>query len=143
MANYNALLDIMKQAGANATKASNPVSVCFGKVTSAEPLKILVEQKITLGSAQLVLTRNVIDYDASVTVDWQTETALGTHSHTVKSEESTEDAELNTNEVDLSHNHKLDGRKTMTIHNALQTGDKVVLLRVQGGQKYVVMDRVV
>lgn len=29
------------------------------------------------------------------------------------------------------------------IFNALKTGDKVLLLRVQGGQKYVVLDRLV
>ena len=105
MANYNALLEVMKQAGANASKSSAPVNVCFGKVTSASPLKILVEQKITLGSAQLVLTRNVTDYDVNVTIS--------------------------------------DSEQTMTIHNALRVDDKVILLRVQGGQKYVVMDKVV
>lgn len=105
MPNYNKLLNAMKQAGANATNASNPVVVAFGKVTSSSPLQILVEQKITLGSAQLVLTRNVTDYDVNITIN--------------------------------------DNEQTMTIRNALQTGDKVVLLRVQGGQKYVVMDRVV
>lgn len=107
MSNYGDLLNVMKQAGANATKADNPVNVCFGKVTSTTPLNVLVEQKITLGTAQLILTRNVTDYDVNVTMD---------------------DAEE---------------KQKMTIHNALLVGDKVILLRVQGGQKYVVMDRVV
>lgn len=31
----------------------------------------------------------------------------------------------------------------ITIRRGLQTGDKVILLRVQGGQQYVVWDRVV
>lgn len=85
---YNNLLNVMKQAGSNATEAKNPVNVCFGKVTSTSPLKILVEQKITLGKAQLVLTKRVVE-------------------------------------------------------DALQNGDEVILIRVQGGQKYVVMDKVV
>ena len=88
MANYNALLKVMKQAGANATESKYPVNVCFGKVTSAEPLKILVEQKIPLGEVQLTLTKTVTD-------------------------------------------------------EPLNVDDRVVLLRVQGGQKYVVMDKVV
>lgn len=29
------------------------------------------------------------------------------------------------------------------IHNALQTGEEVILLRQQGGQKYIIIDRVV
>ena len=30
----------------------------------------------------------------------------------------------------------------ITIHNALSTGDEVILLKMQGGQKYVVLDKV-
>ena len=88
MPDYNSLLNVMKQAGSNATDAKNPVNVCFGKVINTSPVKILVEQKITLGNAQLVLTKRVVE-------------------------------------------------------DALQNGDSVVLLRVQGGQKYVVIDKVV
>ena len=32
--------------------------------------------------------------------------------------------------------------KTMTINNALKTGDKVALLRKQGGQSYFILDRI-
>ena len=140
----------MKQAGSSATEANNPVNVCFGKVTSASPLKILVEQKITLGSAQLILTRNVMDHDVMVTVDWGTNTSLSDHKHIVDttSDEGGTDSHThlvsgNTDTVDLSHKHTMNGKKKMTIHNALQKGDEVILLRMQGGQKYVVMDRVV
>lgn len=34
-------------------------------------------------------------------------------------------------------------REHATIYNALNTGDKVLVLRVQGGQKYVILDRLV
>lgn len=33
-------------------------------------------------------------------------------------------------------------KKTITIHNALQIGDKVALLRKQGGQSYFILDRI-
>jgi hypothetical protein len=33
--------------------------------------------------------------------------------------------------------------KTITIHNALVVGDEVILLKKKGGQKYIVLDRVV
>lgn len=40
-------------------------------------------------------------------------------------------------------NITLDGEtKTMTINNALNIGDKVALLRKQGGQSYFILDRI-
>lgn len=36
-----------------------------------------------------------------------------------------------------------DERKTYRIYNALKTGEKVVLLRQQGGQKFIILDRVI
>ena len=33
-------------------------------------------------------------------------------------------------------------KKTITIHNALKVGDKVALLRKQGGQSYFILDRI-
>ena len=46
-------------------------------------------------------------------------------------------------EVDLKHSHNIKGKKKITIHNALAKGDEVILLRQQGGQKYIVVDKVV
>ena len=66
---YSALVKVIKQAGIEATNASGPVTVCFGKVISTTPLQVLVDQKMTLGSAQLVLTRNVTDYEVEVTIE--------------------------------------------------------------------------
>lgn len=34
------------------------------------------------------------------------------------------------------------GTKTMTVHGALKVGDKVALLRKQGGQSYFILDRI-
>ena len=84
--NYNALLDVVKQTSVNANKSQKPVSVYFGKVTNTSPLKILVEQKITLSEAQLVRTKAV---------------------------------------------------------ESLTQNDGVVLLSMQGGQRFVVIDKVV
>lgn len=127
MPDYTQILNVMKQAGVGANSATNPVHVCFGKVTNTSPLQILVEQKITLGKAQLVLTRNVTDYSVNVTANWETDTSLD-----VLIEDGTS----------MLHKHNIKGKKKMTIHNALQKGEEVLLLRMQGGQKYIVIDRV-
>lgn len=121
------LLNIVKKAALEAVNASQPSDFCYGKVIGTNPLKILVEQKMTLGAAQLVLTRNVTDFKTQVTVDWQTETKSG----------GSGDSSF------ASHTHSVSGQKEITIHNALQVGDEVILLKKKGGQKYLVLDRVV
>ena len=47
-------------------------------------------------------------------------------------------------EVDMTVNHKhaYVGKKTFKVHNALKAGEKVLLIRVQQGKKFVVIDRV-
>ena len=99
------LIRLIKKVALDAVKASYPADVAFGYVVSASPLQINVEQKLTLTSAQLVLTSNVTDY-----------------------------------KIKMSSG---DEEKTYTVHNSLKTGDKVVMLQMKGGQKYVVIDRMV
>lgn len=143
MPDYSELLNTIKQAATEAVDASKPAQVCYGKVTSASPLQILVDQKMTLGSAQLVLTRNVTDFTVSVSIDWKTESALTTHSHGVQGTDSGGDTiDLTSKTTNLKHTHDVEGTKSMTIHNALKKGDEVVLVRMQGGQQYIVIDRI-
>ena len=150
MSNANDLLSSIKKAAVDAINASQPSDFCYGKVTSTSPLKILVEQKMTLGVAQLVLTRNVTDFTTMVTVDWKTESALNYHSHDININcedggEPSHSHEISgsTDGTNLAHNHALIGKKSITVHNALQVGDEVILLKKKGGQKYLVVDRVV
>lgn len=134
MPNYAGLVQAMKKAGTEAVNAGGPVAICFGKVMSVSPLQVLVDQKMTLGAAQLVLTRNVTNFEIPVTVEWETESELATHTHQVEGVVS--------DSVNLKHVHALKGMKKLTIHNSLVKGDEVVLLRQQGGQKYIILDRV-
>lgn len=141
-------VDVVKRAALEAVEASKPVNVLFGTVVSVSPLKIDVEQKMTLGEKQLILTRNVTDYDVSMTIDHQTESALTTHTHSysgnVDSGGPGPHAHSYTGETDptdLSHVHKYKGTKVFRIHNALKIGERVVLIRVQGGKKFLVIDR--
>lgn len=41
-----------------------------------------------------------------------------------------------------THRHTVTGRKRVTVHNALAVGDEVILARKQGGQQYIVLDRI-
>lgn len=114
------LVRTIKKAAIDAVEASKPVNVYFGQVVSASPLQINVEQKMILGNAQLILSRNVTDFKTQVTVEWESESALTTH----------------------EHSHEIAGKKEIIIHNALVPGDEVILIRQQEGQKYIVVDRI-
>lgn len=144
------LMKVVKRAAKEAVEAGKPAEVCFGEVTNDSPLEILVDQRLYLGEAQLVLTRNVTDFDTQVTVHWNTEGKLGKHKHEVKFSTETagsidphkHDLKGETEETNLFHTHTITGRKIITIHNRLVVGDSVILLRQQGGQKYIVVDRI-
>ena len=81
------LVKLIKQVAVDAVNAAKPVEVVFGKVKSVSPLQITVDQKMTLGKNQLILTER-----------------------TAKCE--------------------------------LTAGDQLILIRQQGGQKYIVLDRI-
>lgn len=70
MLDVNELVETLKRSAIEAVKAEKPVNVCFGEVISISPLKIGVEQKLTLGEKQLILSRNVTNYTITVSVNW-------------------------------------------------------------------------
>lgn len=149
MADAAELVKIIKKAAAEAVNAEKPVRVCFGKVTGVSPLKILVEQKMTLGAAQLILSRHLTDYECEMTVEDCTENHTSAHTHKlVLSLEGDDDIKDSTQlkgtaeETRLTHCHKITGRKSVVVHNGLAVGDEVILLRQQGGQKFIVWDKV-
>lgn len=113
------LIDVIKKAGVGAVNADNPVNFIFGTVSQEKPLEIEIHEKLKLTKEFLVLTERVTRY-----------------------------------EVDLEHDHTNSGGvttkalkdkllKETPIRTGLKKGDKVVLARVQGGQQFVVLDKVV
>ncbi|AZS14228.1 MULTISPECIES: DUF2577 domain-containing protein [Paenibacillus] len=110
-----ALGDKIRRLGSEAVGAGNPVAVMFGTVVKVNPLEVNVDQRFTLEEDFLVVTERLQRY-----------------------------------EIDLKHKHDTSEAPTkeallekVVIRKGLQVGDSVLLLRVQGGQKYVVWDRVV
>ena len=112
------LVKLLKKTALDAVAASKPSNVMFGRVISELPLKINVEQKMVLTAKQLVLSRNVTNYRNKISMHsvdgWITDHGQG----------------INRSECYI------------TIHNGLVVGDKVILIRQQGGQKFVVLDRI-
>lgn len=127
MSDFNNLLLSIKQIAIDAVDSNVPCALVFGVVTSESPLAIQIDQKLTVSGEQLALCRTVTDYDTDMTVDHITEARAG----------GTQYASYE------SHDHQYKGRKPFTVHHKLLSGDKVALLRANGGQKYLVIDRVV
>lgn len=124
----------MKRAALDAVEAGKPVNVCFGVVSGTAPLQVKVEQKMTLGMGQLILSRNVTDYETEAEMDWETGEEGQSHSH---------DTAGGVTEVQSAgHTHRTAGRKRIRVCNGLQAGDQVILIRMQEGQKFLILDRI-
>ena len=116
----------VKQAVAECVAAMEVAEPLFGTVVSAEPLEIQVEaQAKPLSGKRLVLTRNVTDYEVDVSVSLQSEETAGGGGY----------AEF------ASHGHAVKGRKKIKVHNALAAGERVLLLQMTGGRRFLVLDR--
>ncbi len=139
MPDASELVKAVKKAAMDAVKADKPVEVYFGSVISADPLKILVEQKLTLGAEQLVLTKAVTDHWVDIEVSHFTvndDFMIPDHTHVTPAGPS------DTGNLDTKHKHAYKGRKKIMIYNGLKTGEKVLLIRFDKGQRFVVLDRV-
>lgn len=136
LADFTSIVESMKKAALGAVNASQPVNILFGNVVSTNPLKINVEQKMTLEAPQLILTRNVTTHTIQMTVDhWTEDETEHTHNiHDTYTGGGTSDP--------TTHKHAYKGQKTFTVHNELVVGDKVILIREQGGQRFIVIDRI-
>ncbi|HFL2599875.1 TPA: DUF2577 domain-containing protein [Clostridioides difficile] len=81
------LLQIIKKAAMDAVETSNPMRVVFGTIESTSPLKVKIEQKLSIGEIFLIQA------------------------------------------------------DTFKRYTDKKIGDKVVLIRMQGGQQYLILDR--
>ncbi|WP_237671975.1 DUF2577 domain-containing protein [Clostridioides difficile] len=81
------LLQIIKKAAMDAVETSNPMRVVFGTIESISPLRVKIEQKLSIGEIFLIQT------------------------------------------------------DTFKRYTDKKIGDKLVLIRMQGGQQYLILDR--
>ncbi|HBG0352911.1 DUF2577 domain-containing protein [Clostridioides difficile] len=81
------LLQIIKKAAMDAVETSNPIRIVFGIIESISPLKVKIEQKLSIDDFFLIQT------------------------------------------------------ETFKRYTDKKAGDKLVLIRMQGGQQYLILDR--
>jgi len=128
------LIETIKKCQQEQINQMQLANVAIGVVVGINPLQIDIDQKHTLSEKFFILTRNVTDYQVEMTVEHVTEPH--NHTHTIM------DTYTGSGQASHeTHEHKYEGRKLFYVHQALQVGEKVVLVKAQGGQKYYIMDR--
>ena len=134
MSNEARLIGIMKTAAVEAVNANKPMEYTVGVVETEPPeLTIRISQKLLLTKEFLILSRNVTDFTTKISFD---------NPDVVQKILVWDNPQANI---------QLTGKMSftqpipheVTVYNALKAGDKVILLRLQGGNKYLVLDRVV
>ena len=118
------LIQTLIKSTIGSMKLSNYI---YGEVINDEPLEIKIDQKLTLNKMQIILTRNVTEWEEEIDIDWSSVM----HSHGFDGEGSVQEGNTN-----------LKGRYKIMHKTKLKTGEKVLLAQIEGGQQYVVIDRV-
>ena len=117
MYNETDLAAALRRLAIGAVDGQKPSSLCYGTVLGVAPLQVQVDEKLVLGPAQLALSSLVSNFSVEMQVRHETEEAEG-------------------------HRHAYEGGKTFEVLLGLAPGERVALLRVQGGQQYYILDRV-
>lgn len=126
------LTDLIKLVTAGVINSMQLPEVYIGKVVSENPLSIRLSADNILPAKYLILTNAVKDHKVDIEVSWYTDENKHKHGNGNEGQDTTE----------VTHKHAIKGRKEITVYNGLTEGEKVLLLRVQGGQNYVVVDRI-
>ena len=126
------LMQAIKQAALDAVMQKAPTTITYGTILAEKPLEILVEDKFKVSAPMLLLCSGVIDRETEISFD----------------NPGIENIVHGYLAIDPRHMvdklHFMEKIKNeITIYDGLKTGEKVMLLRVQGGQKYIVLDRLV
>lgn len=147
------LNESIKMIAMNLFETLQPSDVMFGKVIKTNPLEIMIDQKNIIPAQYLVLTNLVREHSVDMTISMQTvednyldvnamkhthigTTLTGNNGLPISGNTST------TPDFDTTHKHDIKGRKKIILHYGLKVGESVILIRLQGGQRYVVLDRV-
>lgn len=117
------LLNVIKSAGMQAVDAANPVNILFGTVESIDPVSVNVDQRFTLTSEFLIVPERLIRYVVDLTHTHQYTDVIPGGATVIK----------NTQEA----------LEPLIVRTGLEVGDTVILIRIQGGQKYLIVDKVV
>ena len=133
MLNSSDFVKVIKKSAIEAVNNSKPADIFYGTVQSISPLTIFIDQKLILSEKFLIIPESLTDYETEISFDDPSVKQVFTTWNMEETSESTPSK--------ISFKEKI--KHKITVYNSLKTGEKVILLRQQGGQKYMVLDRVV
>ena len=133
MLNSSDFVKIIKKSAIEAVKNSKPADIFYGTVQSISPLTIFIDQKLILSEKFLIIPESLTDYETEISFDDPSVKQVFTTWDMGETSESTPSK--------ISFKEKI--KHKITVYNSLKEGEKVILLRQQGGQKYMVLDRAV
>lgn len=133
--------DSIKMIALNLIDSMHLSDLKFGTVVGVNPLKIKIDDQEPLSEEWLILSNMVRDHYVDCTVSMQTENdafMVPDHTHNCPSTGTPTDA----GNLNVQHMHEIKHKIKMLQHYGLKLNEKVVLLRMQGGKRYLVIDRV-
>ena len=130
------ILDTMKKVAEQTGQAGVPAAFMFGTVKSVSPLVIRVDNRLDIGEKQVVLMKEF--RSGSYLTHKHT---IPPHDHTVP-QHNTETADAHSHCVQPFQTENTGLETAQEVYFGLSVGDKVVLLRNQGGQEFLVLGRV-
>ena len=120
MHDANDLVRAMQQVSKGVNNTGYPADVMHGTVKAVQPLTVRVEQRFERQKEQIIVPERLTEHEIRISLDGKTEKA-----------------------GEPEHYHECHGEQIVTVHNSLKVGDRVILIRQQGGQKFLILDRVV
>lgn len=129
MRDSNDLVKLIRKIATEAVEAGKPMNLTFGKVISPDDLNVDVDQKIKLKEKQLMLGETLREYEAELEVE-------------LEEMELELELEIEGESVAAIGRGKGKVKGKGKILRRLDAGDEVILMRMQGGQKYMVIDKV-
>lgn len=136
------LLDVLQQISQANNRAMQPTDLVVGTVTKVKPLEITTDnQAAPLRAAVLYLTAAVVEKKVTTFAHSHNTT----HNHVVTDATIQPAGQCSTELTGITcyeNGQALPNDGFITLNRGLEVGDKVLMLRVQHGQKYVVLSRV-
>lgn len=129
MRDTNDLVKLIKKIAMEAVEAGKPMNLTFGRVLSPDGISVDVDQKIRLKEKQLMLGETLREYEAELEVE-------------LEEMELELELEIEGEIVPAIAKGKGTVKGKGKILRRLDAGDEVILMRMQGGQKYMVIDKV-
>lgn len=116
----NDLVRAMQQVSKGVNDTGYPADIMPGTIIAVQPLTVRVDQRFEIQKDQLIIPERLTEHKIGISFEGKTEKA-----------------------GEPEHFHDCRGEQTVTVHNSLKVGDHVILIRQQGGQKFLILDRAV